>query len=176
MDFVTAVKTCFRKYFVFWGRARRSEMWNFFLFIILANLILSFIDALIFNTPMPLYARGGQIGFNFGDGPLGSIFSYLTLVPWLTVGIRRMHDTGRTGWWWGGLYLAFSAWVLINLFMFPAFGRGSSEVVRTLFSIGSLTLLLWFVTNFIFTLLDTQKGHNKYGPDPKYGDIESTFD
>ena len=176
MNFTTAIKTCFRKYFVFLGRARRSEMWNFFLFIILASLILSFIDALIFGTPMPFYSFDGYIGFKINDGPLGSIFSYLTLVPWLTVGVRRMHDIGRTGWWWGGLYLAVIALFVTVVVAFPFYGAEPSEGVKAVIGLYAIAMMIWFVVNFIFTLLDTQEGHNKYGPDPKYSDVESTFD
>lgn len=175
MGFVTAMKTCFRKYFVFSGRARRSEMWSFFLFIILARLILGFIDALIFDAPMPLYALGGQVGFNFGVGPLGGIFSLLIFFPWLTVGVRRMHDIGRTGWWWGGLYVFAPLWSGMYLVVLTS-GISVFDTIMDANRVALVFVLIWLVVNFIFTLIDTQVGHNKYGPDQKYSGVESAFD
>lgn len=70
----------------FSGRARRSEYWYFLLF----NLIISFgllaIDMLI-------------IGLGEGISPLYWIYSLAAIIPSLAVTVRRLHDTGRSGWW-----------------------------------------------------------------------------
>lgn len=66
----------------FEGRARRTEYWMFFL----VNLIISIVVGLI----------GRAIGFEV----LGSLYGLAMLVPGLAVGVRRLHDTGHTGWWW----------------------------------------------------------------------------
>src|SRR5262249_40315340 len=47
MDFGTAIRTCFQKYAVFSGRARRSEYWFFVLFGILINIATSIVEAVI---------------------------------------------------------------------------------------------------------------------------------
>ena len=76
MDFMTAVKTCLtQKYADFQGRARRSEYWWFFLFNFIVTIVL------------------GWIPF------VGLIISLALLCPGIAVAVRRMHDTGRTGWW-----------------------------------------------------------------------------
>jgi uncharacterized membrane protein YhaH (DUF805 family) len=69
-----------KNYAVFSGRARRSEYWYFFLF----NLIISFILGFI----------GGAIGFIY----LGNIYSIAVLIPSIAVGVRRMHDVDKSGW------------------------------------------------------------------------------
>ncbi|MER5523195.1 DUF805 domain-containing protein [Streptomyces sp. NPDC002677] len=69
-----------KKYAVFSGRARRQEYWMFFLF----NLIISIVLAVI----------GRVIGF----AALGAIYSLAVLLPGLGVAVRRLHDTGRSGW------------------------------------------------------------------------------
>ena len=69
-----------QNYATFKGRARRSEFWYFQLF----NFIFSFLLGLV----------GGMMGFPF----LGLIFSLAVLIPGLAVGVRRMHDTGKSGW------------------------------------------------------------------------------
>ena len=71
-----------KKYAVFNGRARRTEYWMFFLFNLIITLALSFIE--------------GLFG---GPGVLSMLYSLAVLVPSLAVGARRLHDTGRSGWW-----------------------------------------------------------------------------
>jgi len=68
-----------KKYAVFRGRARREEYWMFFL----VNFIVLFIVGLI----EPLV--GGLVG----------IYQLGTLIPSIAVGVRRLHDTDRRGWW-----------------------------------------------------------------------------
>ncbi len=92
MDFTTAVKTCFNKYATFSGRAVRSEYWWFVLFLIIANIVASVLDLAIMGN--------GGMGFQ----PISTIFALATLLPSLAAGARRLHDTGRTGWW---LLIAF---------------------------------------------------------------------
>ena len=88
MDFPNAVKTVFKKYATFSGRASRSEYWYFVLFVFLTVLVLGVIDNAIF-PPTP--GHKAQI--------LTAIFQILILVPGLAVGARRLHDTDRSGWW-----------------------------------------------------------------------------
>ncbi|MEV5973105.1 DUF805 domain-containing protein [Streptomyces sp. NPDC051921] len=71
----------FKKYAVFSGRARRKEFWMFFLFNLIAAIVLSIIDA----------ALGIQL--------LSLIYTLGTLIPNLALSVRRLHDTGRSGWW-----------------------------------------------------------------------------
>lgn len=76
MSFVEAVKTGFRKYATFEGRASRQEYWYFFLFNIL----------LAVAVPMlQLYGLQGLI-------------SLALLVPSIAVAARRLHDSDRSGW------------------------------------------------------------------------------
>ncbi|MFC9796855.1 DUF805 domain-containing protein [Streptomyces sp. NPDC057695] len=70
-----------KKYAVFSGRARRKEFWMFQLF----NFIISIV----------LVAIGTAIDFSL----LSTIYSLAVLLPSLGVTIRRLHDTGRSGWW-----------------------------------------------------------------------------
>ncbi|MGL6315729.1 DUF805 domain-containing protein [Vibrio sp. WXL103] len=70
-----------KKYAVFTGRARRQEYWMFVLF----NVIISIAIALIERV----------IGTHF----IGGLYSLAVFIPSLAVAVRRLHDTGRTGWW-----------------------------------------------------------------------------
>lgn len=70
-----------KKYVEFNGRARRTEYWMFFLFNFIVSFVLGFIDGLL------------------GTGVLGLIYALAVLLPSLAVAVRRLHDTGRSGWW-----------------------------------------------------------------------------
>jgi uncharacterized membrane protein YhaH (DUF805 family) len=81
MSFMDAVKSVLTQYVGFSGRARRSEYWFFVLF----NVLLSIVAGII----------GGLIKFPL----LSTLISLALLLPALAVSIRRLHDTGRSGWW-----------------------------------------------------------------------------
>jgi uncharacterized membrane protein YhaH (DUF805 family) len=87
MNFTEAVQAVLQKYAVFSGRSRRSEYWYWVLFTFLASIVLSIIDSALFN-----YSLGS-------NGPLEIVFSLATLIPSLAVGIRRLHDINKSGWW-----------------------------------------------------------------------------
>ena len=88
MDLITAIKTCFKKYFVFNGRAKRSEYWWFFLFCILAGVASQLLDVVVL---------GQSFWVNYG--PINTIVNLILIIPILSVGARRLHDTNRSGWW-----------------------------------------------------------------------------
>lgn len=97
MDFMTAVKTCFSKYFTIQGRAQRSEYWWYALFTIIVAIIATLIDSMI---GVPIFYL---------------IFALGTLAPSICVAIRRIHDKDKSGWWLliglvpiiGALYLLY---------------------------------------------------------------------
>lgn len=77
-----------RKYFVFSGRARRKEYWMFVLFNLLISIGLSIVERVT-----GLYSAESGLGF------LSLIYSLAVLIPSISVGVRRLHDTNRSGWW-----------------------------------------------------------------------------
>ena len=82
MDFATAVKTVvMQKYANFSGRAMRSEYWWFILAYIIAYIVLAIVD----------YVLGVQL--------LTAILSLGLLIPSIAVGVRRLHDLDKSGWW-----------------------------------------------------------------------------
>ena len=76
-----------KKYAVFSGRAQRKEYWMFVLFNIIIAIVLGIIEEVIGLSSEP------------GQGILTNIYSLAILLPSLAVGVRRLHDIGRTGWW-----------------------------------------------------------------------------
>jgi uncharacterized membrane protein YhaH (DUF805 family) len=78
-----------RRYAEFSGRSRRKEYWMFALGILIAAIVIGAIEGIIgINTMV-----GGIYG------PLTTLLLLGTLVPSIAVGIRRLHDTDRSGWW-----------------------------------------------------------------------------
>ena len=107
MSFQDAVRTCLqRKYADFHGRARRSEYWFFFLFTVLASLVGSILDGLF-------GLRGGPYG---GTGPIQGLIQLALLLPGLAVGARRLHDTGRSGWWLLIGLIPVVGWIILLVF------------------------------------------------------------
>ena len=85
MTFKESITTCFSKYATFSGRAARSEYWFWALFTWLVAVAFTVVDMMLFGT----------MEFQ----PLSSLFSLAVLVPSIAVGVRRLHDIDRSGWW-----------------------------------------------------------------------------
>jgi uncharacterized membrane protein YhaH (DUF805 family) len=83
MSFPDAVRTCLGKYVDFSGRARRAEYWWFILFEVLVLGLAEIVD----------YAVGS------GPAVLTFLVSLAVFLPSLAVSVRRLHDTGHSGWW-----------------------------------------------------------------------------
>ncbi|MDD5302678.1 MAG: DUF805 domain-containing protein [Elusimicrobia bacterium] len=79
-----------KKYAVFSGRARRKEYWMYFLF----NIIFAFVIGLVLGFAGAFLGAGAQL-----SDAGGLLYGLGMLVPSIAVGVRRMHDTGRSGWW-----------------------------------------------------------------------------
>jgi uncharacterized membrane protein YhaH (DUF805 family) len=75
-----AISSCFSKYATFSGRATRSEYWFFYLFYII------------------MYIVGIVVAGAVGTSGILYLFILPLWIPQLAVGIRRMHDVGRSGW------------------------------------------------------------------------------
>jgi len=107
MSFQDAVRVCLqRKYAEFRGRARRSEYWFFILFTAIASAVGGALDA-IFRI------RSGAYG---GTGPIQGVIQLALLLPTLAVGVRRLHDTGRSGWWLLIGLIPVVGWVFLVVF------------------------------------------------------------
>jgi len=104
MSFTDAVRTCLSKYVDFSGRARRSEYWWFALFVILAGAVGAILDGL-FGTRSDL-----------GTGVVQGLINLALLLPGLAVAVRRLHDTGRTGWWILIGLVPLVGWIVLLVF------------------------------------------------------------
>ncbi|MGX6444045.1 DUF805 domain-containing protein [Neobacillus sp. K501] len=85
-----------KNYATFEGRARRKEYWMYTLFYVIFGVALMVIEQL--TGILFLYA----------------VYSLALLLPSLAISVRRLHDTGRSGWWvWIGLIPIIGSIILL---------------------------------------------------------------
>jgi uncharacterized membrane protein YhaH (DUF805 family) len=96
------------KYATFTGPARRREYWVFSLLSIAIMIALLVVDVML-----------GMMNAEAGIGLLSGLYTLAIFVPSLAVGVRRLHDTGRSGWWMLLLLvpLVGSLWLLVLMLL-----------------------------------------------------------
>ena len=167
---VQAVKICLKKFFDFTGRARRSAYWWFVLFVMIVSMVFNFIGAVF---PMV--------------NILGLIVGLLLSIAQLAALTRRLHDTGRSGWWVlvYGLFMLVTYGALVAI-LAPVAGELMAEgdqmalvelmanafmdspIAATVMICGALATAFMAIITLIFAVKDSQWTENKYGPSPKY--------
>lgn len=117
----------FKNYATFEGRSRRREYWSFFLLASLGQFCISFIFGFIQGFLVSF--THGQMGY--GISQWGNILSFLfglgIIIPMIAVGIRRLHDTNRSGWW---LLLPIVNFVLLALDGDKSANRFGTPIVK----------------------------------------------
>ena len=88
-------KLALSKYAEFEGRSRRSEYWYFTLFNVLVGLVTGLVDSM------------------FGTSIFGAIASLALLIPGIAVGVRRLHDVGKSGWNLLFILLPIIGWIIL---------------------------------------------------------------
>ena len=153
LGFVEAINTSTSKIFQFHGRSRRSEFWWTQLLVYVASIAL---------TPF-----------------VGLLLDLLTI----PLTFRRLHDTGRSGWWWG-----FGA--LLKLLFLLTFGHdiymsiinsdniaGNEEqfgkILLIKYGVFAIAIGIYQIILLVLCCLDGEEYENQYGPSPKYIDDEN---
>lgn len=124
MTFLDSVKTCLKKTLTISGRASRSEFWwfqlSFFVVGLIGVLLVSALGMDSSLTPIIL----GLIG----------IYSFVGAIASFTAGIRRLHDTNRSGWlvlvfWLLGMipFVNFISWIVYIVFICQAGTQGDNR-------------------------------------------------
>ena len=123
MGFVEAIKSGFSKYVTFSGRASRSEYWYWVLFVVIVQIIGNILDALagtrIRSTDVTT-ATGETVTvwtstYN-NVGYISGIVGLILLLPSISVAVRRLHDTDRSGWWWWLNLIPCVGWIILIVF------------------------------------------------------------
>ena len=149
MNFTEAIKTCFSKYAVFSGRARRSEFWWFFLFSVVSSAVAGVVPV------------------------VGQIYPLVLLIPSLAVSARRLHDTGRSAWWLLVHLFSFLAlgagFVAMVAVAFASESSNDENVFVVFVAIAIVSFLIALggsIVLLVFFALPGTVGANRYGPDP----------
>ncbi len=100
-SFVGALKDGFARYVDFQTRSTRSQFWWWTLWSILFSIAATAVD--------------GTLGM-VESGPVGLLVSLGMFLPSLAVAIRRLHDTGRTGWWYLIILVPLVGWIVLIVF------------------------------------------------------------
>jgi len=103
-----AIRSVLSNYATFSGRAPRSEYWWWILFILILSALTAGIDGVLFG---------------FGPEAMQPVSLIVTLgliLPSIAVGVRRLHDTGKSGWWYLIVLTGIGALVLIWFFIQPS--------------------------------------------------------
>jgi uncharacterized membrane protein YhaH (DUF805 family) len=138
MNLWEAVRSGFRNYATFIGRAVRSEYWYWSLFVGIVAIPARLVDTAV-------------IGYRIG--PLHLIWDLVILLPSYAVAVRRLHDTNRSGWWLLAMVAAFVLFLVLSVVT----GMIYLTFIGVIAAVG--------VTLYFFTLPGTP-GPNRYGPDP----------
>ena len=138
----------FRRWNDFSGRSRRLEFWLFWIAAMSVQMIGSYLDA---ANDLPTVAGG--------MGIITLTVTLLFLIPAAAVGVRRLHDSGRSGWW-------------MLLFAMPYFGWLVSLASASQSLIAAVLLLIGSVVMVVLLVQPGLPSENRYGPNPKGGIAE----
>ena len=88
------IDTIKNRYAKFDGRATRSEYWYFILFYFIVSFIVVALDTFVVNPMLGATPEQAAQG-----GILQILLALALLIPSIALGVRRLHDIGKSGWW-----------------------------------------------------------------------------
>jgi uncharacterized membrane protein YhaH (DUF805 family) len=132
-----------RNYANFTGRATRREFWTLILFMAVVTVGAHLIDK----------RDGVIVPVAAGMGTLELCAFLLLLLPMISVGARRLHDAGKSAWWWLFFYIPYLA------FIAPT---GSEQIMIA----GAAALLMGTLALVVQFLQPSEAGENQFGPKP----------
>ena len=166
MGFMEAVKTCFSKAFTFSGRARRAEYWYWYLFSVLVSLPLQILLEVVPEDSWALMLVVALVS-------LGWVL--FDAIATFAVSIRRLHDIGRSGWWYGVSVIYGIIWaVVMVIWMFSVLWVTSADSLSSSLIPWLVVALITYIPFLAYSIVllvwyckDSTPGPNKYGENPK---------
>ena len=109
----------FRRWRDFSGRSSRREYWMFTLVLMIIAFVLGILDGVML----------GVMGYTLNEAEtqlftLGNAYSLITLIPSISVSVRRLHDIDKSGWW---LLLAFTGIGILLIIYWACLGSDEDE-------------------------------------------------
>lgn len=117
VGFAEAGRRFFRNATNFSGRARRSEYWWALVYLFLVNLGISALMGLIGYALGSLFGEDGVAVTGILAGLAGVVWGIYVWIASLSLCIRRLHDTGRSGWWYLLGLIPFGGLILFIMFL-----------------------------------------------------------
>ena len=147
-----------KKYAVFEGRARRKEFWYFVEVYFIIRIVLRLIDAAV-----------GSYHAASDTGLFDGLFVMAMLTPSIAVTVRRLHDTGRSGWW-ALLMLPIGIAFTVGVDNLTSGGTSESDLIAIMLMVG----MVGIVVLFVFMVMDSNLNDNQFGPNPKLDEDADT--
>ncbi|GGB02525.1 DUF805 domain-containing protein [Macrococcus hajekii] len=169
MTLIEAYKRYWKKAFVMKGRARRKEYWSATLFTALISIVIGIIFAFVDS------ALGYELDTSAWapSDTANAIWGLINIVPSFTVTARRLQDININGWW---SIVPHFGWLLVVIGAIAAFMLLGAAGIADPANLGTWLVIvgiLFFImiivaiVFFVFAVLDSKPGPNKYGEDPK---------
>ena len=95
---LNALRYGLSNYFNFSGRTERSTFWWYVFGVFVIVLIASLLDRMIFGGPVS-EDMGSAYASQYATQPIAFIVALVFLIPNISMGVRRLHDIGKSGWW-----------------------------------------------------------------------------
>jgi len=160
---------CFKNYVKFDGRARRKEYWGFYLFNCLAEIALAIVGAVlgVFAAIVPVVGAIVSGGFTL----ISMLYSLAVVLPMFAVWMRRLHDVGKSGLWMLAVFIPIVLGIVLIFISIVTRSPIIPEIVPEYRWIPGAVLVfvgaVFALITFIWSVLDSQRGSNIYGPNPK---------
>ena len=106
----------YKNYATFSGRANRPQYWYFVLFYIIVSFLLALIDLFL-----------GTAGEIADTGFFGGLFALASFVPTIAIAARRLHDTGRSGWWQLIILIPIIGFIVLVFFLASKGNEGENK-------------------------------------------------
>ncbi len=121
MSFVESIRAAYRQYGRFHGRATRAEFWWFAALFLLAT-------AGTYAAAIALYLISNERGLLALAGSIVSLFVLFSIVPAVALSVRRLHDSGCSGWLILVLLVPYLGWLIFPALMaLPSSGSYNSH-------------------------------------------------
>lgn len=138
-----------KNYVGFKGRARRKEYWTFTLINVIISAIL------------------GGIGNLLGTTMIAGIYSLAILLPSLAVGVRRLHDVGKSGIHIVILYVLAVVTGIVGSIGTAAAIVGGSSALLIITGILGIAVLVYSIIMLVWFCKEGDAAANQYGENPK---------
>ena len=125
MNFQETVKSGFSKYTDFKGRAPRSEYWYWTLFVTIVTLVSMLLDGILGTNFTIDDGLGGEISSGYGYVYLAAALGLM--LPGLAVTVRRLHDTGRSGWFFLLILIPLVGAIILLVWLCTAGGSEDNQ-------------------------------------------------